>query len=98
MRVEKAKEDFVMTGVDSITTVTHQNVLANGFALDGIDLESSVDAVFLDLPSPWQAVGHAKRVLKAGGRLCNFSPCIEQVQQASDKMRELGFTDVSAYQ
>ena len=83
MRVEKAKEDFVMTGVDSITTVTHQNVLANGFALDGIDLESSVDAVFLDLPSPWQAVGHAKRVLKAGAGSATFhlalSKCNKQV-------------------
>ena len=98
MRAEKAREDFVVTGVDSVTTVTHQDVLANGFVLEGVDLESSVDAVFLDLPSPWDAIGHAKRVLKAGGRLCNFSPCIEQVQKASDKMRELGFSDVRSFE
>ena len=98
MRVEKAKEDFAMTGVDGVTTVTHQDVLQNGFTLPGIDLENSVDAVFLDLPSPWDAVQHAKRVLKAGGRLCNFSPCIEQVQKASEKMRELGFSEVRTFE
>jgi tRNA (adenine57-N1/adenine58-N1)-methyltransferase catalytic subunit len=98
MRVEKAKEDFAMTGVDQVTTVTHRNVLEDGFTLPGTDLESSADAVFLDLPSPWNAVQHAKHVLKAGGRLCNFSPCIEQVQQASEKMRELGFSEVRTFE
>ena len=30
----------------------------------------------------------------SGGRLCSFSPCIEQVQRACEKMRELGFREI----
>ena len=71
-------------------TVKQRDVCQNGF-----DLNDVANAVFLDLPHPWDAIPHAKSALKSGGRLCSFSPCLEQVQKATIKMRELGFTEIS---
>ena len=62
---------------------------------DGFELDKIADAVFLDLPHPWDAIPHAKKSLKQGGRLCSFSPCVEQVQKAISEMRNEGFTEIS---
>jgi tRNA (adenine57-N1/adenine58-N1)-methyltransferase len=37
-------------------------------------------------------------VLKTKGALCNFSPCIEQVQKASQEMAREGFYDIRTYE
>lgn len=69
-------------------TCTHGDA-CKGF---GSDLNNTADAVFLDLPSPWLAVSHAAASLRIGGRLCSYSPCIEQVQRTCIALRENGFT------
>ena len=39
---------------------------------------------------------HAKDALRTrGGRLCSFSPCIEQVQRTCLVLKEAGFTELS---
>ena len=40
-------------------TCTYRDVLSEGFLLEGSVSPDSVDAVFLDLPSPHMAVKHA---------------------------------------
>jgi tRNA A58 N-methylase Trm61 len=71
--------------------VTHRDVYNNGFLIEKPDTlhafsdniskdwigENEADAVFTDLPSPWEAIKHVAKVIKKGGRYCNFSPCIE---------------------
>ncbi|KAJ7400923.1 tRNA (adenine(58)-N(1))-methyltransferase catalytic subunit TRMT61A [Pitangus sulphuratus] len=90
-RAEKAREEFREHGVDHLVTVTNQDVCKNGFGVSNV-----ADAVFLDIPSPWEAIGHAKSALKAeGGRICSFSPCIEQVQRTCLAMEEYGFTEIN---
>lgn len=50
--------------------------------------------MFLDVPEPWLALHHVKRVLRGGRTLCCYSPCIEQVMKTCEKMRELGFHSI----
>ncbi|MBC7120408.1 MAG: tRNA (adenine-N1)-methyltransferase [Candidatus Methanosuratus sp.] len=60
---------------------------------EGID-EKDVDAVVLDMATPWQVVGLAKDALKMGGRLVSFSPTINQVEKTVEEMRGKGFLAV----
>ena len=94
----KAEEDFKGLGLGPYVTSTHRDVLGEGFLLPGKVAANQVDAVFLDLPRPEQAVEHAYEVLKPKGRLCNFSPCIEQVQKACLEMAKLGFYDIRTFE
>ena len=64
VRSEKARDDFTRLGfvANNLVTVTHRDVLSNGFLLnneaEGTVLvgEESIDAVFLDLPRPQDAI------------------------------------------
>ncbi|XP_061889811.1 tRNA (adenine(58)-N(1))-methyltransferase catalytic subunit TRMT61A [Entelurus aequoreus] len=90
-RAETAAEEFREHRVDHLVTVRNQDVCKEGFGVTGV-----ADAVFLDIPSPWEAVGHAKAAMKRhGGRVCSFSPCIEQVQKTCQALAEHGFQEVT---
>eukprot|EP01098_Paradermamoeba_levis_P007340 TRINITY_DN3027_c0_g1_i1.p1 TRINITY_DN3027_c0_g1~~TRINITY_DN3027_c0_g1_i1.p1 ORF type:complete len:341 (-),score=87.56 TRINITY_DN3027_c0_g1_i1:21-1043(-) len=91
LRAETAKKEFEILKINDVVTVNCRDVCALGFDLE----EESVDAVFLDLPSPWGLVlESAKKILKKNGKFCSFSPCIEQVQKSSQHLRELNFIDI----
>eukprot|EP00658_Telonema_sp_P-2_P067209 TRINITY_DN56145_c0_g1_i2.p1 TRINITY_DN56145_c0_g1~~TRINITY_DN56145_c0_g1_i2.p1 ORF type:complete len:165 (-),score=39.22 TRINITY_DN56145_c0_g1_i2:211-705(-) len=81
-------------GASQVVTLEERDVLQAGFGLPA----ETADAVFLDLPSPWRAIASARAALKPGGRLCNFSPCIEQVQQACVEMEKQSFHDIRTYE
>lgn len=89
-RAETAKKEFIEHGLGDYVTVYNRDVCNDGFGVENL-----ADAVFLDLPSPWKALQSAKNALKfEGGRLCSFSPCIEQVQKVTQELTQLGFTDI----
>lgn len=70
-----ATKEFECHGLGSRVTVSERDVYVEGFGVEGV-----ADAVFLDLPKPWEALPHAVHAMKScGGRICSFSPCIEQV-------------------
>lgn len=91
-RVATATEEFKDHGLEQYVSVRQQDVCADGF---GADLDNKADAVFLDLPDPWLAIPHAVKSFKeTGGRICSFSPCIEQVQRSCAKLSALGFQEI----
>eukprot|EP00644_Phytophthora_capsici_P007190 jgi/Phyca11/112772/e_gw1.22.50.1 len=87
-RAEIAREEFKRNGLENVITVDCRDACEQGFP---VELEGTIDMVFLDLPSPWIAVGHATKMLKQGGFFASYSPCIEQVQKTCDALRSANF-------
>lgn len=89
-RAETARKEFEEHKIGHLVTVRCRDVCKEGF-----ELHQVADAVFLDLPAPWEAIKHSKEALKAeGGKICSFSPCIEQVQRTCESLRACGFRDI----
>jgi tRNA (adenine57-N1/adenine58-N1)-methyltransferase len=63
----------------------------------GID-EKNLDAIILDIPNPWDAVGHAYNSLKAGGYLCTYSPLISQVEKTIKEIEKHKFIEVKTFE
>ncbi|MBS7640739.1 MAG: tRNA (adenine-N1)-methyltransferase [Candidatus Bathyarchaeia archaeon] len=64
--------------------------LKNKDITQGID-ERDIDAVILDMATPWLVVPHAYEVLKGGGFFVSFSPTIDQVMKTVEELRVYGF-------
>jgi len=67
--------------------------LRNKDITTGID-ESDVDAVVLDLATPWLVVPHAYNALKPSATIVSFSPTIDQVVKTVEALEENGFVDI----
>lgn len=87
-RAAQAKVEFEGLGLGSCVVSEHRDVVLSGLKHEGYN---EADAVFLDLPNPWDVIKEAFAVLKCGGVLCTFSPCIEQVQKNCLEMEKCGF-------
>ena len=66
-----------------------------GNIAQGIE-ETDVDALFLDLPNPWDYLAQVKSALKPGGHFASLLPTSNQVQQLLRALREhrFAFIDV----
>ena len=67
--------------------------LKNKDITEGID-ETDIDAVVLDLATPWLVVPHAYTALKPCGTIVSFSPTIDQVVKTVEALRESCFVDM----
>jgi tRNA (adenine57-N1/adenine58-N1)-methyltransferase len=59
--------------------------IANGFT------ETDVDALFLDLPNPWDYILQVRLALKPGGFFCNLVPTFNQVEKLLYALRREHF-------
>jgi tRNA (adenine57-N1/adenine58-N1)-methyltransferase len=68
-------------------------VLKNKDVTAGID-EIDVDAVILDLATPWLVVPHAYTALKPCGTLVSFSPTMDQIVKTVESLKANSFVDI----
>ncbi|KAJ3179162.1 tRNA (adenine-N(1)-)-methyltransferase catalytic subunit trm61 [Geranomyces variabilis] len=94
-RYEKALVEFQEHGLTELVTLEHRDVCSDGF-----EQRDLVDAVFLDLPSPWEALEAAKQTFKKHktGKICCFSPCVEQVLRTTAELQKQGFVEIKMFE
>jgi tRNA (adenine57-N1/adenine58-N1)-methyltransferase len=101
-RQTKLNEGFKVFGFENTISCIHRDVIENGFELpDDILVVSSHakgDGIFVDLPNPWDVVDSIKNVLRSGGALVSFSPCIEQVEKMMKGLRQSDFINCRMYE
>ncbi len=89
------REDFITHAIKNLQMVNlmsyvitkHQDVT------EGID-EHDLDAVILDIPTPWEAVTYVWHALKPGGYFCSYSPLSSQVEQTVAAIQQHPFIEV----
>jgi tRNA (adenine57-N1/adenine58-N1)-methyltransferase len=67
--------------------------LRNKDITEGID-ECEVDAVILDLATPWLVVPHAHSALKPSGTIVSFSPTMDQIVNTTEALNRHGYVDI----
>lgn len=99
-RVETLREEISDHGLAGVVHLTHKDVCNEGFTLSD-STSPKAEAIFLDLPAPWQALRHLSRSMpnsplhpEAPVHICTFSPCIEQVIATASALRRAGWTEI----
>jgi len=57
--------------------------------------EKEVDAVILDMATPWMAVEHAWNALAGSGVFLSFSPTIEQTMKTTEELKKHPFIEIN---
>ena len=85
--LETAEKNINRAGLANFVELKNQDITT------GID-EADVDAVILDMATPWLVVSHAHKALKPCGTLVSFSPTIDQVVKTVEALKENSFIDI----
>ncbi|EXJ80512.1 tRNA (adenine57-N1/adenine58-N1)-methyltransferase [Capronia coronata CBS 617.96] len=107
-RHKKVKAEMVEHGLDGVVHTMHRDVYADGLLVYKDESEEKTspeaNAIFLDLPAPWEALPHLTRDRRDGTpsaldpnsavHICTFSPCIEQVQKTVSALRQHDWLDI----
>jgi len=85
--IEIALKNLKRAGVPEYVDIKNKDIT------QGID-EKELDAVILDMATPWLVVAHAYSALKGSGTFASFSPTIDQVVKTTDALKDNGFVDI----
>jgi tRNA (adenine57-N1/adenine58-N1)-methyltransferase len=84
---ETAQKNLQRAGLIDYVTLKNNDITT------GID-ETNMDAVVLDLATPWLVVPCACNALKGSGAIVSFSPTIDQVVKIAEALEENKFVDI----
>ena len=89
------REEFTQTAMKNLKRANLLDCveLKNKDVTTGID-ETEVDAVVLDLATPWLVIPHAYSALAGSGTLVSFSPTIDQVVKTVEALEQNNFIDI----
>jgi tRNA (adenine57-N1/adenine58-N1)-methyltransferase len=84
---EISRENIKKAGVDDCVIQHNQDIM------DGI-VEKDVDAVIIDLDTPWLVIQPVKQALKDGGHFVSFSPTMNQCEKTALALKKEDFYDI----
>jgi tRNA (adenine57-N1/adenine58-N1)-methyltransferase len=90
--LKRAKLNVKKAKLDDVVKIQYGNILAEDFH------HENVDALVLDMGTPWDAIRKAHPYLKLSGSLVSFSPTIEQVKKTVFAMKESNLIEINTYE
>ena len=90
--IKRAKLNIKKAELDDVVTIQYGDILNDHLK------HKNVDAVILDLATPWNAIEKISNYLKYSGTVASFSPTIEQVKKTVKMMKNHNFIEVNTYE
>ncbi len=90
--LKRAKLNVKRAKLDDFVSIQYGDILNDDLKLE------NVDAVVLDMATPWNAIEKVLNYLKFSGTLVSFSPTIEQVKKTVSAMKNNEFIEVNTYE
>jgi tRNA (adenine57-N1/adenine58-N1)-methyltransferase len=84
-----AVRNIKSVGLENYVDLQLRDVVQFGFG------SIHVDAVVLDMGDPWNALGHAAKVLRPGGVVVIYSTTVEHLSKSIEALRRHGFYDLA---
>ena len=82
------REDFIEVVKQNIEFLKLNNIKIKKINIYEKIEDKDIDAVILDLPEPWNALGNCSKALNPGGFLVSYSPSVPQVADFVNAVRK----------
>jgi len=89
--VEVARRNLELIGLADRVTIKNKDVTQN------VD-EAELDAAFLDIPNPWDALPQLNKALKPSATAVIFVPTVNQIIKTTQALLKEGFIDVKVFE
>ncbi|MFX0035633.1 MAG: tRNA (adenine-N1)-methyltransferase [Candidatus Hermodarchaeota archaeon] len=90
--IKRAELNVRKAKLEDVITIQYGDIINDNLK------HKNVDAIVLDLATPWNAIEKVKEYLKLSGTLISFSPTIEQVKKTVSSMQSNDFIEVNTYE